>query len=47
MASSFKKDKNEIRSFNSYQYVINGRKCIRGGICYVIHQYAKAYDTKL
>ena len=26
MASSFKKDKSKIRSFNPYRYVINGRK---------------------
>ena len=42
MASSFKKDQSKIRSFNWYQYFINGTKVIRAGICHSIHRYAKA-----
>ena len=36
--ASFKKGLSKIRSFNRYQYVINGR----GGICHSTYRYAKA-----
>ena len=38
MASSFRKDRSEIRIINLYWYI----KGIRGGTCHAIHQYAKA-----
>ena len=41
MTSSFKKDQNEIRYFNWYWSVINGRRGIRGGICNAIHWFVK------
>ena len=41
MASNFKKDKSQIRSFNWYWYVINGKKSL-SGICHYIYWYAKA-----
>ena len=50
---TLKKGQNNIRSFNWYQYVFNGRKSIRGGICHSIHRsanvndkYMKDYDKK-
>ena len=42
MASSFKENQRRIRSFNWYQYVVNGRKDIRGETSYSIYRYAKA-----
>ena len=42
MTSSFEKTQSNIRSFNRYGYVINGKKGLRGGICHSIYQYAKA-----
>ena len=38
----WQKDQIKSRSFKWYQFVINGIKCIRGGICHSIYQYAKA-----
>ena len=42
MASSFKENQRRIRSFNWYQYVVNGRKDIRGETSHSIYRYAKA-----
>ena len=36
------KNQNKIRSFNWYQYVMNGKKSIKRGICHSVYQYAKA-----
>ena len=42
MASSFKENQRRIRSFNWYQYVVNGRKDIRGETSHSIYRCAKA-----
>ena len=42
MASSFKKDQSKIRSFNWYQFVINGTKTYKRRNSHSICQYAKA-----
>ena len=39
MAGSLKKDKVRIRTINGNQYVLNGKKGIRGEICCAIHRY--------
>ena len=44
MASSLKKEQSMIESIDWYWCVINGRKCMRGGIYHSIHRYAKAND---
>ena len=40
--ATLKKTKYKPRFFNWYRYVINGRKGIRGGICYSAYWYAKS-----
>ena len=40
--AAFKKYQSKIRYCNWYQYVINDKKGITGGICHSVYWYAKA-----
>ena len=51
MESSSEINQSKIRSCNWYPYIINGKRCIRGGICHSIYgceksnnKYIKVHD---